>query len=516
MYGPSVGFGFVAFDDHTYLLGNPTITAPGSVPLSELFLTPQQRYIVPVTGFLQMGLYQLGGGAAWPFHTLNVLLHCLLAYLVFALAVALGARRTVAAAAAALMALHPLCAEPVAWVTGGKDVLMATLAVGATLALVRGRWWLAGALGVAAALAKPAAVALGAAWLGYAALRWFKRRRTGEGEVPRALWVTASVVTGLGVALSVANLTMYRALIRQPAVPDEGSFKLFMALGWQAHHVFWPANLHPIYPIDRTAGFGDWHTWLGLLLVVAGVGVLALLARRPRWALGALVAVATWLPSSNLLPFPRFLADSYAYAPLAGIAVVLALVLSRFRRSDIAMAVVAVALAVAAVPQVGRWESGEALWSGVTQAHPEWASAWFNLGHERFVARSSPEHVVDAFHTGFQRGYDTDALGNYAISLARLGRMEDAECVFLEAVDRSRDRRQALFNLGVYVASNPVKRYAPDRVGRAVASLRAELDAGGLAFPPALLPRLPSGAAGAPVAAAQCAATSPAATPTRR
>jgi hypothetical protein len=498
VYGQSVFFGFVVFDDHTYILQNPTIAQPSQARPLDLILTPQMRYIIPVTVVPQAVLYQIGGGAAWPFHLANVALHGAFVVLIFGLARALGASVVAAFAAALLVGVHPVCAEPVAWATGFKDVAMGVLALAGTLCFVlaadaesRRRSTVLAALAVvfalAAALAKPAALVLGLAWIGWLVARWRPwSGGRGERRPERRLIVAVAVSSLCAAVLGAANYVMYRALIRAPEVPVDGAFKPLMALGWQAHHLVWPVNLHPIYPVERGAGFADPHTWLGLGLCVLLCAVVWLARNRANILLGVGLAVVLYLPASNILPFPRFLADSYLYAPMAGIAVAVAVAVTRL--PDAAVIVVATALSLvmsfSTAEQVARWENGEALWTPLVEAHPTWGAGHVYLGHARFVAGDF-RGAVEAFTGGFSRFYDRDALGNLAISLDRVGSAGEAQCVFTEAALRDPDPAN-LRNLSVFAARHPEIAWTwPGHVRHLLAA-----PGGGLALPRSLGPGL--------------------------
>jgi hypothetical protein len=104
--------------------------------LSEVWSKPSNGLYVPVIRSVWAILLRLGGGDSWPFHVLNVLLHLLNITIVYLLLRALAARWNLkspafALAGAALFALHPLQAESVAWISGGRDLLAAFFALAA-------------------------------------------------------------------------------------------------------------------------------------------------------------------------------------------------------------------------------------------------------------------------------------------------------------------------------------------------------------------------------------------------
>ena len=501
LFGTILGHPFVIYDDVSYLLQNPTVTNPATVNPLDLVFTPQLRYVVPLTVFVNMGLYHGGGAAAWPFHLVAVLLHATLAIQIFMVGRRLSKSSLASGLAAAIFCVQPLVVEPVAWATGLKDVLMANLALAATWAFLEGvraqdergsmgRWWIwALALLILSVLAKPATVGVGAAWMAYLVAGHLRRRAhsgADRGERGQSTaWRVAGAAILIGGAFAALNLVIYRALIFKP--DGQGgvvSFSdPFMAAGYHLHHLFVPTNLHPMYPIDRALGFEDPHTWLGVGFVVLAVASVYWVRRSPTLVVGLGLAAATYLPVSNLVYFPRFLADSYLYAPLAGCALALAVGLAwgiehvealltkarnansgrgTLRKQRISMAVITalVALLWASMAwttfgQVKRWEGGRALWNPLIEEYPQWGAGHFTLGHSLHFFGDDQSAAAASFRRGFQIAYDPDSLGSYAVSLARIGRLDDAECVFLESFYHGREQRSALRNYGVFMASHP-------------------------------------------------------------
>jgi hypothetical protein len=88
----------------------------------------------PMLSLSFAGDLALGGGAAWPFHLTNLLLHALVTATAAALGALLVPRRPAAAAwiAGLCVALHPVAAEPVAWIAArnsGLEVAFRSLAM---------------------------------------------------------------------------------------------------------------------------------------------------------------------------------------------------------------------------------------------------------------------------------------------------------------------------------------------------------------------------------------------------
>ena len=143
-YLNSLGNGF-ALDDFWIVPQNANVTE-----LSNLLRLWAEPYWTGDAG-RDLGLYRplpitffnlewaIGGGAAWPFHAANVLLHALVSVLVLAFA-----RRFVplpyAVAGALVFAVHPVHTEAVANVVGQAELLAATFMLLGCLAALGGRF----------------------------------------------------------------------------------------------------------------------------------------------------------------------------------------------------------------------------------------------------------------------------------------------------------------------------------------------------------------------------------------
>ncbi len=124
VYGRTITFGFVAFDDETYVYENPHITSGLSLGgLKWAFTQVHESNWHPLTTLSHMADCSLYGLWAGGHHLTNLLLHAAASIVLF-----LALRRLTGAVwpsgmVAALFCLHPLHVESVAWVSERKDVL---------------------------------------------------------------------------------------------------------------------------------------------------------------------------------------------------------------------------------------------------------------------------------------------------------------------------------------------------------------------------------------------------------
>lgn len=410
-FARTVGFGFVNWDDGVFVYDNPLVLDPTSQPLVDRLATPGVGYPVPATIAVFGWLWRLGSGDAWPYHLVNVLLHgavvlgaCrLLERRLRTVLVAPDRRAAVVAVAGLAMATHPVLVEPVTWVTGLKDLLLAAGSVGMLLALEPSRaradeaseWrhaattsspWMLAAAAVGALLgltAKPTGVVVGPIALAFIALPvrcaantpdeahdghepLASRLRPRRGAVSLAL-----LLTGVGVAWALWTAGQETEALRTRADAPWSPMRPIGAVGLSVRHLLAPATLSPIYGFDEVGA-------LEIALAVAALAGLAVLGWRVVAARPWLVAAGlAWLPVANLVPLERFTADSYLYLPwiflVGGLATAIAGPLARAdappRLARLAPALPLTWMLVA-VAQQGIWRSDLTLWRAAVTARP--------------------------------------------------------------------------------------------------------------------------------------------------
>ncbi len=110
--------GFVNWDDAQYVLSNPALRGSW---LDALGFSP--GYYHPLTTLTYKLEFVLFGLNPFPYHFTNLILHLIACVSAFYLLTALGTRRQAAFIGALLFGIHPVHAEPVAWISGRKELL---------------------------------------------------------------------------------------------------------------------------------------------------------------------------------------------------------------------------------------------------------------------------------------------------------------------------------------------------------------------------------------------------------
>ena len=124
VFGQTIGYPFVQYDDQKYVYENQPITAgltAGGWMAAFTHYHAQNWH--PLTTLSHMLDCQLWGLNPAAHHATNVLLHAIAAMLLFYVLNAMTGWLWRSAFVAAVFAIHPLRAESVAWISERKDVL---------------------------------------------------------------------------------------------------------------------------------------------------------------------------------------------------------------------------------------------------------------------------------------------------------------------------------------------------------------------------------------------------------
>jgi protein O-mannosyl-transferase len=353
--------------------------------------------IRPLLKFSYAANHALGSGAA-PFHSVNVAIHVVNAWLVFAL-FARAATRRVALAGALIFALHPVQTEAVTYVSGRSVSLMALFALSSALVWIEGRSVLVSAALFAAALL----VKETAAVLPLALLLWcmvfsnrghspfsYKIARPQElkekGECPLSPYFAVAGIAGIAAAFSPTY--------RQLAATSFGVRSIGTQLLTEAHAVVHligelvrvdRLNADPLLPV-----IDAWtpRAAADVAIVVAAIvaGVLSI-RRRPAVAFGILWFFVWLLPTNSFIPRLDVANDRQLYVAMIGPAWLAASALGtlaekRGRVFPLAASLVVVLGLGAATSLRNRvYEDEVAFWEDVTRKSPANERAFNNLGY---------------------------------------------------------------------------------------------------------------------------------------
>lgn len=395
VFGRVVFLPLVMWDDPIYIMFNPLVTDWASAPWFDKILTPSLGYPLG----LPIALYALLGGVDGVFsiHLLSVLVHSTNAWLVYAIFARFMANQRIACVGALLWALHPVVVESVAWATNLKE-LFVTFMILAAIRLVDSkmkaapRLLLLGLLCLLGALSKPTIVVMPALLILYSSLRGSLKERGGD-------IVVASLNSALVLATSVQ---LHSDLVNESGfLARNWSVTIFNAIGTQARNYFWPFDLNPYYPYQLSEWTGLTYWGLGLTLFLIGLGAWLLKSKMwiPLFGLGFMVTC--YLPYSNLVPLPRFTADTYAYLPSVGLILMLVSLDGQWTRRNFGVAAITISiLSIVTFTQIDRWRSTEALMAPLL-GQPQVLSLPYQLiAFEKFLLgdnEEAAELILDAW-----------------------------------------------------------------------------------------------------------------------
>jgi len=405
------------------------------------------------------------------YHTTNLVLHVLNVVLVLWLLRTLGASIGVAAAAAAVFALHPAQVSSVAWITERKNLLSGFFYLVAFLMYLwhrrsgGARRWIAYAACVAAFVAALLSKTQTLTFpFALAAADVVLQRR---GRLPRlgGVGLTSRLLPMLVLALAAAQLTARVEFAHTlgavlPSTPIE--LRLFIAARalWSYVATFAaPLRLAPIYPHWEVAPFAAspaalvW--WGALLASVAAAIVLFRIRRRidglTWWGLAqSFLAV---LPILGLVSFNyqkySYVADHYLYLACIGGGVAMAQTAARWttrggaarRAQTIAAVTLLAACSALSYREASHWKSVESFWTHAIERNPNSLTAYYNLGNHFYTMRQL-DRALPLYERASQMDSDNGrALNAYLWTLdflrgtdavrdacrARLQQAEDAE-----------------------------------------------------------------------------------------
>ena len=467
LYGRSVAFDFLNYDDDVYVTRNPAVRlglAPETVRWA--FTTDHAANWHPLTWLSHMLDVELFGLEPGAHHLTSAILHALNAALLLLVLSSATKELWPSAFCAAFFALHPLRVESVAWVAERKDVLAGVFWMSTLLAWVRyarrGGWArYAIALGcfVLGLLAKPMLVTLPFVLLlldVWPLERWRSRRAPVPSPAPThpggqtdgAARGFVLIGEKIPFFLLAAASCVVTAIVQRAggAIGPLGAIGLTarIANAIESYAIYvlktlWPTQLSAFRP--HPALSSDFHVWHPTLFAAAalllGACVLAWALRRraPGVLVGWLWFLGTLVPVIGLVQVGlQAWADRYSYLPSVGLGIALAwgalasLRSARLQRLVLAPASIAIVAACALLTwrQLGVWKDSSTLFAHALAIDPRNFLAHTNLGQAleaQGKLDEAAEHYVEALRLR----------GHLAPVRASLGKLRLAQGRFDEA-----------------------------------------------------------------------------------
>lgn len=515
-FWPGLAGAWLNWDDHMNFTENPAYRGLSAETIAWAWTTYLVGVYQPVAWMLLGAQYLVSGMDPWGYHLASIAMHAAVAVVLLLVCIETGTRvrpdeREVArrrrilltALAVALVMVHPLRVEVVAWVSCQPYLPCALFYLLALWAYLRahpvdGRLrpgWLAASMAmfVAALLSKAPAVSLPAVLLIFDI--WLLGRLPGA---PWTWWRRNSLAVlaeklafaALAVPFAVAAVAAKMSVAAPEALAMEVMLRdvvrnLPESLWFYPFKTVLPVYLSPYYSVASPArGTG----LLRLLAPWATVVVAVLMLLRPRSPVTGMVLayLAILAPSLGMIQYSmQVAADRYVFVPTLVVVVMICGVRWRLRlptawprawqvaRSGaLAAAVLAVALfsaqsrGYAAVwkDSITLWEHAVALGAGRS------ATVVSGLGQAYLQAGRIDDAVRAYAHVVTLQPRRAQAHRNYGVAQLHAGRLDEAERHFRIAVGLNPRLPNLMFNLGEVF-------WRQDKASEALAALAMDLSA---------------------------------------
>jgi tetratricopeptide (TPR) repeat protein len=473
VFGQTLRYGFVNFDDEKYVYENPEVT--GGLSLKSIawaFTHVHAANWHPLTWIshiLDCQFYGLNPGGH---HFTNILLHTTATLLLFLVLRRMTGALWRSAFVAAVFAIHPLHVESVAWVSERKDVLSGVffmLTIGAYVRYADHPWsrnrYLMVALMLALGLmSKPMLVTLPFVLL---LLDYWPLRRaatfTGHPNqfpIPRQIILEKLPWIGLAAASCLSTIFAQHEAIKSFAtisLPLRAGNALISYVAY-LRQMFWPAGMAVFYPFSPGVVGVSKVVLSSVLLAGISTGVFVLRRHRPYLLTGWLWFLGMMVPVIGLLQVgAQARADRYTYLPQIGLYLALTWAVADFcagwRHRRLVLggcgAGILVALIFCSRAQTSYWRNSESLWTHTLACTSDNLVAHLDLG-EALVEQGRVDDAIVHFQQALQirPGY-AEAYFDLGNALLQQGRLDEAMVYFQQALQIRPDYADAHFNLGV-------------------------------------------------------------------
>ena len=439
-------------DDGLYITGNPQVT---HFSWRALLAANHTTNVFRPVSFASFALNWTIGPHPFGFHLLNLLLHAvvtlLLYFLVCALLEGVEQSRTIALAAAALFAVHPIHTEAVTSIVGRPELLAAGFLFAAWLLHLREQPILALVFFALAMLSKESA----AVFLPLVIV----------GDYARGQWKPPLRYAGVGGLTAIYLGLLWKvqggrfgqpdiSLLDNPLGTLPAGWRILnaMRVAWKYVEVqLYPAVLSCDYSFNQIPVYRNWrHIALPAIaaVMVIGVWIWAVAKRKSEWVLAGGIYFAGFATTANILiPTGTILGERLAYLPSAGFCLLAAVVWIRLFRSaaqkrqqNWAVALMAMAVCALGVRTIVRnrdWKDDRTLFAAAVRSAPNSAKAHNNLGL-LYLKAQQPGLAQSEFETALHiyPGYP-DTLASYGLLEFQRGEYKNAERMMQQALDTS-------------------------------------------------------------------------------
>jgi protein O-mannosyl-transferase len=490
VFGQTVRYDFVNYDDDTYVYANPLIssglTVPGGI---YAFSGKHSGNWHPLTTLSHMLDCQLWGSHAGGHHFTNIVLHTIAVVLLFLILRQMTGALWRSAFVAAVFAVHPLRVESVAWISERKDVLSAVffmLTLGLYVRYVRdssvGRYLAVVSSFALGLLCKPTLVTvpLVLLLLDYWPLKRFAGQSSTRWLILEKIPLFALSAAGTGATLWAHEKSIIY-IERLPFMWRVGNGLVTCLI--YIKQMVWPVRLAVFYPHPGVT-LPVWEIVLAIVvLLLTTAGAITLRRKRPYFYTGWLWYLLMLLPVIGLIQVgSQGHADRYTYLSQIGLYILLAWAVTDICRASVSDAnrkgtafrsrngcgataglsnalqrrilggtagVAIILLAWCARVQASCWRDGETLWSRAIAVTSGNFVAYAGLGQFQLDHGRLDEAINQ-----LQSALNIDpkypiARTNLGIALTRKGRIDEAIAHLQTVLEDYPNDAKAHYNLGI-------------------------------------------------------------------
>ena len=321
LYAPSIDNAF-QYDDRHSIVENPHIRMTSNIPSffadPTLFSRDPDKAMYRPLVLVSLALnYAWSAQQPYSYHLVNTGIHILCSLFLWGILLRLGRPPCMALLGALLFALHPLCSEPVNYISSRSELLaglgglsMLWFYMWAAEEGGGGRWYLVsllcfigGLLSKSVALTAPLWLV---AWDIQRGMRWRWKAYIPYGAI------------GLGYIWMVGT-ALERAMVSDPVRAfDEQMATQIKALVYYLYLLWSPTALSVDHAFN-VSEFGDLAVWIAVALLLS---LLWFLGRVRSSVLGWVIGLSALLPTL-LVPLNVLVNEHRLYLPIAGMAVIL-------------------------------------------------------------------------------------------------------------------------------------------------------------------------------------------------
>ncbi len=387
------------YDDKVFVVNNQYIKDIKNVPRfftdTRSFSGDRDFMIYRPMAALSLALdHWFWGLDPWGYHLANILLHAANVILVYWLVLSLVYLPVTAWLAAAVFAIHPAQCETVSWIASRSNLLCTLFLLLAFLSYLRhtrkGYYWsiLFFILGL---LAKETAIIF---ILLIALYDYYYVLKVDKSKAANMWWSYLPVMVISGLYLLLRTLVLGQ--VRQRDWWGGSFWYTILTMGKSFYYylkvLVLPGKLTVDYVLDIARSITDPRVIAGFSLILVIIMLAIKISRKEKLiTFGLFWFLIALLPVSNIIPLEALLAERFLYLPLIGIAITVAVPLSRLLTATqqpqwkkvsgyLLVIVLLGSYMVRTIQRNMDWRNDHTLWASTVRTSPESPRAHFALG----------------------------------------------------------------------------------------------------------------------------------------